>query len=123
MILKKKKIHWIKAQKKQLKIPFKDDWQSSAFNHGIGNKKKMIYTREEIYFPSEDMKKMVKEVAKTIKNMIKRIKNEKKIEFLYLTGQLSQSKIVQEILNNEFKNEIEYYKKIKILKDANKNQL
>jgi hypothetical protein len=30
---------------------------------------------------------------------------------------------VQEILNNEFKNEIEYYKKIKILKDANKNQL
>ena len=83
----------------------------------------MIYTREEIYFPSEDMKKMVKEVAETIKNMIKRIKNEKKIEFLYLTGQLSQSKIVQGILNNEFKNEIEYYKKIKILKDANKNQL
>ena len=80
----------------------------------------MSYTRVQIYFPSEDMKKMVKEVAETIKNMIKRIKNEKKIEFLYLTGQLSQSKIVQEILNNEFKNEIEYYKKIKILKDATK---
>ena len=106
-----------------IKIPFKDDWQSSAFNHWIGNKKKMIYTREEIYFPSEDMKKMIKEVAEEIKNIIKGIKKEKKIEFLFLTGELSQSKIVQGILNNEFKNEIEYYKKIKILKDANKNQL
>ena len=50
----------------------------------------MIYTREEIYFPSEDMKKMVKEVAETIKNIIKRIKNEKKIEFLFLTGESIQ---------------------------------
>ena len=106
-----------------IKIPFKDDWQSSAFNHWKGNKKKMIYTREEIYFPSEDMKKMIKEVGEEIKNIIKGIKKEKKIEFLFLTGELSQSKIVQGILNNEFKNEIEYYKKIKILKDANKNQL
>ena len=58
----------------------------------------MIYTREEIYFPSEDMKKMIKEVGEEIKNIIKGIKKEKKIKFYFYlfikkNEQINKSKI------------------------------